>query len=118
MIIDLLHKGGKVILFPEGNRTPDGQLQPIERGLAFLVMKSRCAIQPVYVHGTFEAWPVQRKLPKLCGKMACVFGSPILWERFEGLEKKEAERQITEQMGAALRDLKGWFESGARGTPP
>jgi len=118
LILDLLSQGRKVILFPEGNRTPDGQLQPIERGLAFLVMKSKCAIQPVYVHGTFEAWPVQRKLPKLCGKMACVFGSPIGWERFEGLEKKEAERQITEQMAQALRDLKAWFEAGANGAPP
>ncbi len=118
LIIDLLHQGRKVILFPEGNRTPDGNLQPIERGLAFLVLKSRCAIQPVYVHGTFAAWPIHRKLPKLFGKMACVFGSPIRWEQFESLEKKEAERQITEQVSQALRNLKLWFENGAEGNPP
>ncbi|HEX2583455.1 MAG TPA: (d)CMP kinase, partial [Chlamydiales bacterium] len=41
LIISLLQKGQKVILFPEGKRTSDGQLQPIERGLPFLAIKAR-----------------------------------------------------------------------------
>lgn len=118
LIIDLLQSGHKVILFPEGNRTPDGHLQPIQRGLAFLVMKARCAIQPVYVHGTFKIWPTGQKIPKLWGRLSCVFGSPIVWEEFEGLEKKEAERRITERMAQALKGLEDWFVSGAKGTPP
>ncbi|HEY4254968.1 MAG TPA: (d)CMP kinase [Chlamydiales bacterium] len=118
LIIDLLQSGHKIILFPEGNRTPNGHLQPIQRGLAFLVMKARCAIQPVYVHGTFKIWPAGKKWPKLWGRLSCVFGSPIAWEEFEGLEKKEAERRITERMGQALKNLEAWFEAGAKGSPP
>ncbi len=118
LIIGLLKSGHKVILFPEGSRTKDGQLQPIERGLPFLMMKARCPIQPVYVHGTWDAWPPGRKLPKLFGKITCVFGSPIEWEEFEDLEKRDAEQRIMERMASSLRALKEWLESGAQGDPP
>jgi cytidylate kinase len=118
MVLDLLHRGGKVILFPEGKRTPDGTLQSIERGLAFLTAKARCRIQPIYVAGTFDAWPIAKKLPSFSGKIAVIFGTPIEWASFEGMEKKQAERLITEKMGEALRDLRQWYEAGAIGEPP
>ncbi len=117
-IISLLQKGQKVILFPEGKRTPDGKLQPIERGLPFLAIKARSSIQPVYLQGTFAAWPKGRSLPKLFGKITCVFGSSIEWAEFEGLEKKEAEKKIIDRMSKALYALKDWLESGAQGAPP
>jgi cytidylate kinase len=118
LIIGLLKSGHKVILFPEGSRTPDGELQPIERGLPFLMMKARCRIQPAYVQGTWDAWPVGRSLPKLFGKIVCVFGSPIEWEEFEYLGKREAEERIIERLNASLRSLKQWLENGAQGDPP
>ena len=118
LLIDLLHAGHKVIVFPEGKRSVDGALQPIERGLPFLVRQARCRVQPVYVHGTFAAWPPGKKFPKLWGRILCVFGSPIEWEEFEGLDKRDAERRILERMAGALKALKAWVEAGARGTPP
>lgn len=118
LIISLLQKGQKIILFPEGKRTPDGELQPIERGLPFLAIKARCSIQPVYLQGTFDAWPKGRAFPKLFGKITCVFGSSIEWNEFEGLEKKEAEKKIIERMGKTLRALKDWLENAAQGSPP
>lgn len=118
LIIGLLQSGHKVILFPEGGRTHDGELQAIQRGLPFLMMKAKCPIQPVYVQGTFQAWPRTRSFPKLFGRISCVFGSPIEWDEFEGLEKREAERRISDRMAHAFQSLKAWVESGAVGTPP
>lgn len=118
LVLSLLQRGGKVILFPEGKRTPDGTLQPIERGLAFLAAKARCRIQPIYVAGTFKAWPIRKKCPSLFGKVSVIFGTPIEWSQFEGLEKKEAERAITDKMGSALQALQHWYQAGAVGEPP
>ena len=42
VLIQLLHEGQKVILFPEGSRSLDGNLKPLEKGLSFLVYKARC----------------------------------------------------------------------------
>ena len=117
-LIDLLKAGNKVILFPEGKRSMDGELQPLERGLAFLVQKAEVAIFPVYVSGTFEAWRPRKKMPKLFGRIRCVFGSPIEWEEFEGLEKREAMEAITARTQEAIHKLKDWLDRGAVGEPP
>ena len=116
LMIELLSQGKKLILFPEGNRSPDGELQMLERGLAFLVQKARCRIIPAYIEGTFKAWPRDRKFPKLFGKMTVVFGSPIEWD--ETLDKKAAQAHITHSTDESFRALQRWLETGANGTPP
>lgn len=118
LILSLLSQGDKVLLFPEGNRTPDGQLQSIERGLAFLAIKARCRIQPVYLGGTFEAWNRHHPFPKLFGRITCVFGTPIEWEDFEGLDRDTAESLISSRINTALHALENWSKAGAIGTPP
>jgi len=115
-MIELLSQGKKLILFPEGNRSPDGELQILERGLAFLVQKAQCRIIPAYIDGTYKAWPRDRKFPKLFGKMVVVFGSPIEWD--ESLDKKAAQAHITHATEASIRNLKHWLETGAIGTTP
>jgi len=117
-LIQLLQQDQKVILFPEGKRSLDGKLQPLERGLSFLVYKARCGILPVYVAGTFEVWKRGSRFPKPFGKISCVFGSLIEWDEFEGLEKREAMEKITQRTETAISALKVWFETGAQGDPP
>lgn len=116
MLIDLLEKGNKLILFPEGKRSLDGELVPFERGLAFLVQKARCRILPAYISGAHKAWPPGKKVPKFFGKITVVFGSPIEWE--EEFSKKTAQAQILARTEQAIRDLKEWLQAGAVGIPP
>jgi 1-acyl-sn-glycerol-3-phosphate acyltransferase len=54
-ILDALGRGRAVILFPEGTRTRDGQLQPGRSGIGLLAIKSKAPVVPVRVWGTFEA---------------------------------------------------------------
>jgi cytidylate kinase len=117
-LIRLLREGKKVILFPEGTRSHDGTLQPLERGLSFIVQKGNCPIFPAYIQGTFDAWPAGRKIPKIFGRIAVVFGTPIEWSEFKGLDKREAEARLTEKTTASLQALKDWLDAGAQGTPP
>lgn len=116
-IVRLLQEGKKVILFPEGTRSADGELQPLERGMAFIAQKAHCPIFPAYIEGTFPAWPSSKKFPKLFGRITVVFGAPIEWSDVEGLDKREAERYLTERTEESLRNLKIWLENGARGLP-
>ncbi|MBI3900606.1 MAG: (d)CMP kinase, partial [Chlamydiia bacterium] len=109
-IIHLLQSGKKVILFPEGTRSPDGNLQSLERGLGFIANKARSPILPAYIDGTFSAWPLGKKFPKLFGQIRVVFGPPIDWEDFEGLEKRDLEKKLTERTEQAIHDLKEWLE--------
>lgn len=118
LILQLIAEHKKVILFPEGKRSWDGQLDSMERGFSFLVQKAECSIFPAYLQGAYEAWPRKRRFPKLFGRITCVFGSPIKWREFEGLEKKEAQGKILERTEQAILQLKQWLEAGAKGSPP
>ncbi len=116
-LIRLLREGKKVILFPEGTRSSDGELHPLKRGLSFIVAKGRCPIFPAYIQGTFPAWPATKKIPKFFGNISVVFGTPIEWSEFEGLDKKEAEQQLTLRTAQSFKDLKAWLEKNGKGTP-
>jgi cytidylate kinase len=115
-MVQLLTAGKKLILFPEGGRSADGEMKPLERGLAFLAQKAKCRIIPAYIEGSFEAWPPHKKFPHLFGKMTVVFGSPIEYEEEE--DRKKGQIRITEQTESAIKALKFWVENGAIGTPP
>jgi cytidylate kinase len=115
-MVQLISEGKKLILFPEGKRTRTGEIQPLERGLAFLVHKAKCRIIPAYIKGSYEAWPPGKNFPHLFGKMTVVFGSSIDWEENE--DKKGSQARITERTEEAIHSLKAWLENGANGTPP
>lgn len=118
LIIDLLQKNQRVVIFPEGRRSFDGELAPIKSGIGMLAQRGKCPIIPTYIHGTFAIWNRFHKYPKLYGKTAVVFGTPIQPTNFDHLNKKEAQEEIAKSVQQALENLKAWYESGAKGTPP
>ena len=71
-----LRGGGIVTLFPEGTRTPDGNLGEMKAGIALLATKAKVAIVPAAIAGTFESWPRTRSLP-VSHPLRVHFGSPI-----------------------------------------
>jgi len=117
MVLQLLGEGKQIILFPEGTRT-DGEIQEIKPGIGMLVMRAKAAIIPTYIHGALEVWGRNRKWPKPFGKTACIFGSPILWDSFAHLDKKEAQIAIAKRLSKELHNLKDWYDAGAKGIPP
>jgi 1-acyl-sn-glycerol-3-phosphate acyltransferase len=114
----LLEEGKHLILFPEGQRSVDNRLGEIKPGIGMLVLRAHAAIVPAYIHGTFAIWPKGKKFPKLWGKTACVFGTPIDTDNFLHLEKKEAQKAIADALTKAITDLRSWYEAGAKGSPP
>jgi len=116
-IIKILKKGKKVILFPEGKRSKDGEIQKIMPGIGYLVYLSKCLIIPTYIHGTQKIWGRNKKFPKLYGKISCVFGSPISPD-FEFINKKDFINKITNKLEQSLKNLKKWCDEGFKGVPP
>lgn len=117
-ICGLLNEGDKIILFPEGKRNEINELAELKAGVAMLVARSKSAVVPAYIHGAFNIWNPSRKFPKLFGKTACVFGTPIFWSDFEHLDKKEAQKALLAKLSESINELRAWFEAGAKGVPP
>lgn len=55
--IRLLKSGKKVLMFPEGTRSPDGHLQKAEAGVGLFIAKSSAPVLPVRIYGSYEAYP-------------------------------------------------------------
>lgn len=118
MVLSFLGQGDKVVLFPEGTRSETGELQSIKPGIGFLVARSKTAVIPVYIHGTYEVWGRQRKFPRPFGKISIVFGSVITWASIEPTDPKEGQKLLAQKLELAWKDLKVWLEAGAQGIPP
>ncbi len=73
-----MNAGKMMVVFPEGSRTPDGEMHPFQRGIAVLLKRTDCQIVPVGIAGAFDAWPRHKKLPRLFTKRIVVcYGEPI-----------------------------------------
>ncbi|MGE5252582.1 MAG: lysophospholipid acyltransferase family protein [Planctomycetaceae bacterium] len=53
----LLKKGISIIVFPEGTRTPDGEMKEFKRGAFLLAQHSKFPIVPVSINGSYEMLP-------------------------------------------------------------
>lgn len=118
LICQLLSEGQKVVIFPEGARSEHGELQPLKTGISMLALRMKCPIIPVYIHGTYDAWPKHSKWPKIGSKIACVFGKPIKVDSYLDLDKKEAQTALAKQVQLSIEELKKWYEAGAQGDVP
>jgi 1-acyl-sn-glycerol-3-phosphate acyltransferase len=79
-ILDRLKAGGCIVLFPEGTRSRDGQLQRAKSGVGLSVLKSEAVVVPVRMFGAFEAFGRHRKFP-LPGQITLKFGPPMSFDR-------------------------------------
>jgi long-chain acyl-CoA synthetase len=71
-----LSHGRILILYPEGERTNDGNPRIFRKGAAILSVHAQAPILPVAIEGFYDAWPRHQKYPKVA-HLRLVFGAPI-----------------------------------------
>jgi len=111
-LISILEAGESVLVFPEGSRSSDGKLQPLEEGVAMLSAKTGAVIIPVRVDGTFKALPKYAKVFKPY-KIIVDFGEAIDPKNFKekSSSSKELRRLITEEVAKRLSALREEVEN-------
>jgi long-chain acyl-CoA synthetase len=72
----LLDQGYDVVWFPEGRRSPTGELQGFQSGVGVLAAGIAAAIVPAAIDGTFAAWPKHRRWPRAT-RVRVAFGVPL-----------------------------------------
>lgn len=75
-VLDRLNADQAIILFPEGTRTKNGELQPARSGIGLAVIKTNAPVVPVRVIGSFEAMSRHHSLPRP-HKISIRFGRPL-----------------------------------------
>ena len=80
----VIKQGKNLVWFPEGMRSPDGELLPFKPGIGILLERFQVRVIPVFIHGTHEAMPVGRLRIRRVPVMI-TFGNP--------LDKKDLEKE-------------------------
>jgi 1-acyl-sn-glycerol-3-phosphate acyltransferase len=106
-LLRMLENGDNVLLFPEGSRSPDGRVKPLEAGTAYLSVKAGVPVLPVYVGGSFGAWPRGNALPRP-SKLTLTVSRLIYPD-----EKAESERDKRTLMMNALENSLRTLEAEA-----
>ena len=105
LVMGFLDEGHSVFICPEGHRTEDGSLQPLEGGVAILSLKTNSPIVPTWAGGTYRALSPHMKFPRPC-KLEVVFGDPIYPAEIpDGLNEKEKRRYLLERIEAFYRKM-------------
>lgn len=85
---NIREKNISVLIFPEGGRTPDGELKSFKEGGAYIAIKAGVPVIPVAILGTRAVVPVNSAIVKP-GKVVVCVGEPI---ETAGLTLKDRER--------------------------
>jgi long-chain acyl-CoA synthetase len=104
-----LRLGKVLLLFPEGERSIDGELKPFKKGASILSSHLNAPIVPVTMDGLFELWPRSRSfqwkrlLPGSGTRVPIEFGTPLNVARGRYAEGTAALRAAVERMFTAMR---------------
>lgn len=105
-IFRLIAKEEMFLLFPEGTRSRDGNLQKPLPGVGMIAHHTRVPIIPCYIAGSWEAFPRNRKFPKIY-PLKVIFGKSIDLSEYYGQPKsKQLFRQISDKIMAEIALLK------------
>lgn len=100
--LDMLADNRAVCIFPEGTRSPDGNLMHPEAGAAVFALKTGCTVVPVYVQGSFHVWGAGKPLRR--GRIVVHFGDPFTLDR--KMDRELAGERLMEEIGK-VRDSIG-----------
>ncbi len=74
--VQTLCAGTSLVIFPEGERAPQGEMLPFRRGAFYVAVKAQADIVPMAISGAYEALPVGSAHLKP-GRLKLVIGEPI-----------------------------------------
>jgi 1-acyl-sn-glycerol-3-phosphate acyltransferase len=94
-----LKAGEPVLVFPEGTRSPDGEIQKFKPGFAAIAVRAGASILPMAIEGAFAAMPRQSRLPR-CMPVRVQCGVPIGPDEIA----KYDEREIVALVEARVRE--------------
>ncbi|HEY8751376.1 MAG TPA: lysophospholipid acyltransferase family protein [Tepidisphaeraceae bacterium] len=95
--IERAQDGHALMIFPEGSRTENGELLPIEPGIALVIRKAKVPVVPAVIDGSSDAWPHGRKFFR-AKPIRILYGKPM---DLTGMSRDE----IVEKIGGVFRSM-------------
>jgi long-chain acyl-CoA synthetase len=96
----LVDHGFSILVFPEGERSPHGELLPFRQGLGIMVSELGIPVVPVRLAGVERVLPRGARWPKR-GEVSVTFGEPLL---FNGEAPDEIVVRVREAVAGLERE--------------
>jgi 1-acyl-sn-glycerol-3-phosphate acyltransferase len=90
-----IRRGVNVIIFPEGTRSPTGELREFKSGGFHLAIQAQVPVLPATVSGSFGLIP-KRSLAVHSGTIKVVYGAPIPTEGMRPEQRGELKDRVRE----------------------
>jgi len=105
-VIRKLKEGWRVLVFPEGARTLDGEIGKAAPGVGLIASKAGVPIQPVRIYGADKALPRGSGRMRLA-RITVVVGEPIILtaEEFKSYSRKGGYEELTNRIMDAIKEL-------------
>ena len=103
-ILHLLKAGRRVVVFPEGTRSTDGNLQAARAGVGLIIAKSLAPVVPIRIFGSHAA------LPRSGGirftPITVVVGKPLFFTKQDlGTDERSAYQVLSDRVMSAIAAL-------------
>lgn len=100
-----LQGGGSLILYPEGTRSPDGEMRGFKSGVGLFALELGVPVVPAYIEGTHEILPKGKSFPR-SAPVTVRFGEALQPARTGSAElHREQRRHFVEQLAQRIRAL-------------
>jgi 1-acyl-sn-glycerol-3-phosphate acyltransferase len=99
--VKALRHGMPLFVFPEGGRTPDGELQPFLSGAAYLAIRAQVPLVPLALEGVYDLLPIHTRhfFP---GRLTLSVGEPIQTKGMTARQTDELNAQLKSAIEALL----------------
>lgn len=100
-VLRLVKSGGRIVIFPEGSRSHDGQIHDAMPGIGLIIGRlADIPVQPIRIEGAFDALPIHSSRLKF-RPISVTIGDPI---PFTAEELRAKGRQAQLHIGRKIMD--------------
>jgi len=112
-VTEILKEGYNTLIFPEGTRSVTGEISEFKPIIGYLALNEKVGILPIYLWGTFEAFPKGMTIPKK-DSLGAEIGARIgrfleydeLFEMTKGVPNTEAYRLIAARVQFEIENMR------------
>lgn len=112
-VTEILKEGYNTLIFPEGTRTLDGEIHEFKPIIGYLALNEKVGILPIYIWGTFEAFPKGMTIPaqksigaKVGAKVGRFLEYDELLEMTKGVPNTEAYRLVAARVQHEIENMR------------
>jgi 1-acyl-sn-glycerol-3-phosphate acyltransferase len=98
--VKALRSGMPLFVFPEGGRTPNGELQNFLSGAAYLAIRAQVPLVPIALSGVYDLLPMHTR-HLYSGELTLTAGEPI---STTGMTVRQTD-ELTERLRSAIQEL-------------